>query len=82
MITGDVDPESPILALLTPPGMDIALAADRLQSMGIFVNTVEYPAVPLDQQRFRVSIMSSHTTQDIDDLLKCFATAWAEFING
>ena len=35
---------------------------------GFFVNGVSFPAVPLEDQRVRVSISSEHTTAQIDAL--------------
>lgn len=77
-ITVHGDPESPILAVRAPVGMDIHRAAALLHAMGVFVNVVEFPAVPLDQQRFRISIMSSHTTEDIARLVSSFAEMWEQ----
>lgn len=72
------DPESPILAIMAPAGMNIRAAGRRLQDLGVFVNVVEYPAVPRDQQRFRVSIMSSHTPADIDRMVAAFQSVWPQ----
>ncbi len=72
-----VYPEAAIIPLAVPRGMDIRKASYRFHQGGIFVNSIEYPAVPLDQQRFRVSIMATHTTEDIDRLVECVADVWA-----
>ncbi|WP_166459686.1 aminotransferase class I/II-fold pyridoxal phosphate-dependent enzyme [Amycolatopsis pithecellobii] len=71
------DPESPIIPIRTPPTMDIRAASRKMHDAGIFVNTVEYPAVPPNQQRFRVSMMASHTASDIERMTNCFADAWS-----
>ena len=73
----DVHPESAIIALRVPTTMNIREAALRFHEAGVFVNCVEYPAVPLDQQRFRVSLMATHTREDIDRLLEVTADVWA-----
>jgi len=73
----DVHPESAIIALRVPATMNIREAALRFHEAGVFVNCVEYPAVPLDQQRFRVSLMATHTKEDIDRLLEVTAGVWA-----
>jgi glycine C-acetyltransferase len=57
--------------------MNIREAALRFHEAGVFVNCVEYPAVPLDQQRFRVSLMATHTKEDIDRLVECTADVWS-----
>ncbi len=74
----DVQPEAAIIPLLVPPGMDIRRAARLFHEDGIFVNSIEYPAVPVDQQRFRISIMATHTGNDIDRLVASVRTVWAE----
>ena len=73
----DVHPESAIIALRVPEAMNIRAAALRFHEAGVFVNCVEYPAVPIDQQRFRVSLMATHTKDDIDRLLEVTADIWA-----
>jgi len=74
----DVNPEAAIIALRVPEGMNIRQAALRFHRAGVFVNCVEYPAVPLDQQRFRISLMSTHSDADIDRLLECTADVWSK----
>jgi len=74
----DVNPEAAIIALRVPEGMNIRQAALQFHEAGVFVNCVEFPAVPLDQQRFRISLMSTHTDADIDRLLECTADVWAK----
>ncbi len=69
--------ESPVFPLIVPAGMNLREAARQFHEAGIFVNSVEYPAVPISQQRFRVSLMASHTRQDIDRLLEVIAAIWS-----
>ena len=42
----------------------------KLRDRGLFVTPVDYPTVPLDQARFRASITTSHTRNDIDRALQ------------
>jgi glycine C-acetyltransferase len=72
-----VECESGIIPLRVPRNMNIRRAARRFHDLGIFVNAVEYPAVPLSQQRFRISMMATHTRGDIDRLLDAVETVWA-----
>jgi glycine C-acetyltransferase len=74
----DVASPSAIIALRVPAGMDIRRAARRFHELGIFVNSVEYPVVPVGQQRFRISLTATHTRADIDRLVEAVATVWAE----
>ncbi len=72
-----VDPQAAIIALRVPETMNIRQAALRFHEAGIFVNSAEYPAVPLHEQRFRISMMATHTQKDIDRLLGCTSEIWS-----
>ena len=61
-----LDPDAAIIPLLVPPDMHIRRAAYAFHEAGLFVNAIEWPAVPADQQRFRISLMSEHTEEDLD----------------
>jgi len=73
----NVNPQSAILALGVPETMNIREAAYHFHKAGIFINSIEYPAVPLNQQRFRISLMATHTKDDIDHLLAVIEEVWA-----
>jgi glycine C-acetyltransferase len=62
--------DSAIIPLRVPLNMNIRKAAYEFHKRGIFMNSIEYPAVPLSQQRFRISIMATHTKNDIDRLVQ------------
>ena len=51
----------------------------RLHEEGIYVNPVPYPAVPRDKTRFRISIMATHTKEDLDTTLEVFEKVGKEF---
>lgn len=74
----DVHPAAPIIPLRVPPGMNIRRAAYKFHEQGIFMNSVEFPAVPVCQQRFRISLMATHTREDIDRLLRAVGEVWSE----
>ena len=74
----DIEPQSAIIPLRVPVGMDLRKAAGKFHEKGIFVNSVEYPAVPVSQQRFRVSIIATHTKEDIDRLIEAVDEIWSE----
>ena len=74
----DVNPPAGIIPLLVPEWMNIRQAAYKFHERGIFINSVEYPAVPLTQQRFRISLMATHTREDINKLLTAVEEVWAE----
>lgn len=73
----NVDPQAGIIPLRVPVGMNIRQAAYKFHEAGIFMNSIEYPAVPVSKQRFRISLMATHTKQDIDRLLEAVAAVWA-----
>jgi glycine C-acetyltransferase len=57
--------------------MDIRQASRLFHERGMFVNSIEYPAVPVSQQRFRISMMATHTHGDIDRLLEVVEEVWS-----
>ena len=69
-------PQAAIIALKLPENMNMQKAAILLHQKNVFVNPIEYPAVPADQQRFRISFMSSHTKADIDYLVTALEEVW------
>ncbi len=70
--------ETAIFPLIVPAGMNIRKAANEFHKRGIFINSIEYPAVPLSLQRFRISIMAAHTKEDIDKLAEAVEEVWNE----
>lgn len=73
----DVNPETAIIPLLLPATMNLRQAAFHFHKKGIYLNSIEYPAVPAHLQRFRISLMASHTHEDIDRLLECIEEVWS-----
>ena len=69
-------PSAAIITLALPPQMDIRKAALLFHEKNIFINAVEYPAVPASKQRFRISIMATHTKLDIDALSAAIGEIW------
>jgi glycine C-acetyltransferase len=67
---------TPIFPLKVPAEMNIRKTAYDFHKKGIFVNSIEYPAVPKSQQRFRISIMATHTKADIDRLMEAIVDIW------
>ncbi len=51
------------------------IASRELSNLGAIANLVEYPAVPQGGARFRVQVMSDHTREDIDLLVRQMRTA-------
>jgi glycine C-acetyltransferase len=59
--------------------MNIRDASFKFHQKGIFINSIEYPAVPKSQQRFRISIMATHTKKDIDRLMEAITEIWRKY---
>ncbi len=69
-------PEAAIVALQVPEWMDLRKANYHIHQRGIFLNAIEYPAVPEGKQRFRISLMAAHTREDIDQLAEVMGETW------
>lgn len=61
--------ESAIVPIVIPLGANPRKLAMEYDLENIFINLVDYPAVPLDQQRFRATVVVSHTEEDLDRLI-------------
>jgi 8-amino-7-oxononanoate synthase len=61
--------DSAIIPVRIPAEIAIRTLAWRFHQEGIFVNSVEYPAVPLNAQRLRISVMATHTREDLDTFI-------------
>jgi glycine C-acetyltransferase len=44
----------------------------QFDDAGIFLNSIEFPAVKKDGQRLRLSVMSTHTREDLDMAIAAF----------
>jgi 8-amino-7-oxononanoate synthase len=66
-------PGGPVVTPIVPVYLENAVYAVALWKAmwdeGVFVNLAIYPAVPLDQSLLRLSVMSSHTREDLDRAL-------------
>ena len=71
--------DTAVLPLPVPLSMNIRAAAHAFHKRGIFVNHLEYPAVPVSRQRFRISVMATHKKDDINQLLAAVKEVWGEF---
>jgi glycine C-acetyltransferase len=75
----DVASESAIIPIPVPEGVPIRKLVARLFEEGVFVNGVEYPAVPRDKQRLRTSMMATFTREDLDRAVGTIARVGKEF---
>lgn len=71
------EPAAAIVAVRAPEGMNVKRAVSGFERAGIFLNYVMHPAVPLHQQRFRISVGAGHTFEDVDQLVATAHEVWA-----
>lgn len=67
-----------IVPVLVPEHIDIRELNRRFHEEGVFLNSVEYPAVARDEQRLRLSVMSAHTREDLDLVIAAFKKLMVE----
>jgi len=75
------EPKAGIMALKIPEGANIRSMALNYHKAGIFLNAIEYPAVSIKKQRFRISCMSDHTKKDLDKLIKATEVIYRPYFN-
>lgn len=73
-------PNTAILVLPVPQSVNIRRMNQHFEEAGIFLNPVEYPAVALEEQRFRISLSADHTKQDIRRLVEVTDEIWSHFV--
>ena len=66
----DTSSQSAIVPIAIPLGASARKLAVEYDREDIFLNLVDYPAVPLEQQRFRATVIVSHTKEDLDRLIE------------
>lgn len=65
--------DGPILSVFVGPETDALVLTQELARNGVFATPVVFPAVPYGNALIRTSYMSSHTDQDLDEVLRVFA---------
>jgi 8-amino-7-oxononanoate synthase len=73
------DVTTAIIPILVPPHVRVPAVVSRLHEEGLFVNGIEYPAVPKDRQRLRLSVMATMTRADLDFAVDKLAKVAREF---
>jgi len=62
--------ETPIIPLLVRDDMKALLMTKQLLEMGIFVNPVLSPGVPVGRSLIRFSLMATHTFEQVDEAVE------------
>lgn len=71
-------PDAGIVVVLAAPGLSVRYFATTMHERGFFINQVEFPAVPAGKERFRLSLMATHTEEDLDRLVETMVEVWNE----
>lgn len=74
----EVHHESAIIPIIVPPSVNLRVLTRRLHEAGLFCNAIEAPAVPADKQRLRLSLMATHTQEQLDQAIATIATVGRE----
>jgi glycine C-acetyltransferase len=61
---------TPIIPLLVKDPLQAWSMSKRLLEQGIFVQAIRPPTVPVGTSRLRLTVMATHTREDLDQLLK------------
>ncbi|HDH57599.1 MAG TPA: aminotransferase class I/II-fold pyridoxal phosphate-dependent enzyme [Bacteroidetes bacterium] len=70
--------ETPIIPVTVGDNLKVFIFCKRLQEEGVFVNPVVAPAVQPDNQLIRISLMSTHTLDQVDFALEKMAKVGRE----
>lgn len=71
--------ESAIIPVIVGDGLTLRKMSKRIYEEGIYLSAVPYPAVPKGEERFRLSVMATHTKQDLDKTLEVLEKVGKEF---
>lgn len=72
-------PESPIVPVVMKNASQLMRAHQKLLEQKVFVNVMVYPAVAVDQSRFRFTITANHSFSDIELALAALRAAIVSF---
>ncbi len=67
-----IDSTHPIVAIMFYDAKVASDVASKMLEKGVYVIGFSFPVVPMEKARIRVQISASHTTQELDYVIKCF----------
>lgn len=71
--------ESALIPIIIGDELTLRKMSKRIHEERIYLNAIPYPAVPRGQERFRLSIMATHTREDLDKTLEVLEKVGREF---
>lgn len=70
---------SPIIVAIIGDDVKMRKMSRMIHDLGLFLNAVPYPAVSRGQSRLRISLMSTHTRDDLDQTIEILEKVAKEF---
>jgi glycine C-acetyltransferase len=70
---------SPIIIIIIGDEVKMRKMSRLIHDRGLFINAVPYPAVAKDQCRLRISLMATHTQDDMNQALEILETVSRQF---
>lgn len=71
--------QSAIIPILIPKEYSMRELVYRFHEEGIFINGIEYPSVPRNKQRLRLSMMATFDKKELDYVLQVFEKVGREY---
>ena len=71
--------ETAIFPLIIADGLKVRDMCRHCHELGLYINPVQYPAVPERLSRLRISLMSAHTREHLDKALEILEHVGREF---
>ncbi|MER3446890.1 MAG: 8-amino-7-oxononanoate synthase [Candidatus Dadabacteria bacterium] len=71
--------ESAVIPVIIGDDLTLRKMSKRIHEEGIYLNAIPYPAVPKGESRFRLTIMATHTQEDLDRTLEVMEKVGREF---
>ena len=71
-----VDGETPIIPIIVGPADLANRLSDELKKEGILVSAIRPPSVPKDMSRLRLTIMATHTKEEIEFTANTIIKIW------
>ena len=77
-----IDGETPIIPIIIGPADLANRFSNQLKEEGILVSAIRPPSVPKDMSRLRLTIMTSHTKEEIEFTAKAIIKIWKNIKKG
>lgn len=71
--------KSAIIPIIIGDDFKMRKMSQRIHDSGVYLNAIPYPAVPRGQCRLRITVMATHTQEDLDQTLEVLKRIGKEF---